>query len=137
MEESLEMDRRSQFFVISSVVILLNLVAMSQYIMRSTFPVSERPIDEFSFSRDLTSVIGDVSASAPPYLLKRDIWALDTHLRSATGWKFESSLCCGDVCECSSLNLASFTAPGGQSAAIKVSSDKAAISSSLAIGASS
>lgn len=130
------MGRKSQFFIIASVVILLNIVMMSQYITRSTFPVSERPLDEFSFARDMGSAVGDISRSASPYLLKRNLWAMSRYSRSATSWKFESSLCCGNVCDdCSGLNLANFTAPAGQKATIKVSSGKATISSSMTIKA--
>lgn len=123
---------RSQFFIIASVVILLSLVIISQQVIRSTFPVSERPLDEFAFSLDLGKAAGDVSKS-PPYLVKRDLWLLTEYLKSASAWKFRSSLCCQDVCDCPSVNLGNFTGTNGETAAVGISSDKSAIKFKLLI----
>lgn len=123
---------RSQFFIIASVVVLLNLVIISQNVFRSTFPVSERPLDEFAFSLDLGRSVGSVSGS-PPYLVKRDLWLLDRYLKSTSAWRFSSSLCCEDACDCPSVNLGNFTSVQGEKAASRISSDKAQIASSLVI----
>lgn len=127
--------KKSQFFIIASVIILLNLVAISQHVIRSTFPVSSMPLDEFAFSRDVSLAVGEISRTAPAYSFKRDLWLLSEYSRSAGEWKFESSLCCRDACDCPAVNLANLTATGGQGAILKINSEKAAISSSLVIKA--
>ncbi len=129
------MKRKSQFFIIASVVILLNLIIISQQVIRSTFPVSERALDELAIGTDLGKSISGISSS-PPYLAKRDLWLLGDYLKSASSWKFSSSLCCEDSCDCPSVNLGNFTSAQGEKAAIRISSDKASVAASLVIKSS-
>lgn len=126
------MARKSQFFIIASVVILLNLIIISQQVIRSTFPVSERALDELALGKDLGGSLGGISASSP-YLVKRDLLLLGDYLESASAWKFTSSLCCEDSCDCPSVNLGNFTSAQGEKAAVRISSDKASVSASLVI----
>lgn len=129
------MARKSQFFIIASVVILLNLIIISQQVIRSTFPVSERALDELALGADLGVSVGGISA-VPPYLAKRDLRLLGDYLRSASSWKFSSSLCCEDSCDCPSVNLGNFTSAQGEKAAIRISSDKASVAASVVIRSS-
>ncbi len=129
------MARKSQFFIIASVVILLNLIIISQQVIRSTFPVSERALDELAIGTDMGRSVGGISAS-PPYLAKRDLVLLGDYLRSASSWKFTSSMCCEDSCDCPSVNLGNFTGAQGEKAAIKISSDKASVAASVVIRSS-
>lgn len=129
------MARKSQFFIIASVVILLNLIIISQQVIRSTFPVSERALDELALGTDISGSVGGISAS-PPYLAKRDLQLLGDYLKSASSWKFGSSLCCEDSCDCPSVNLGNFTGAQGEKAALRITSDKASVSASLVIRSS-
>lgn len=99
---------RGQFFIIASVIIILELMMLNQFFKQMDLQPAEAPLQEADFSDNFIHIVDNV-LSVPPYLLKKNLEVLETSLTDQTSMNFQLRFTCLDRYKCSEINTANFT----------------------------
>jgi len=101
------MGRRSQFFIIAAVIIILNLLAMSSVVRQGYRGSSIRPAQETSLVRDFNETI--VRLYSEPYSFKRNIESFQLGVQKGSGFSSQIFLLCSGKPDCTQISVGNCT----------------------------
>ena len=86
---------KSQFFIIASVIVLLNLMMMSQFVRRTVINLHYTGAQELATAEDIRKAVAQIKAK--PEFYKRDMRLLEFALRRSTAFNFQLYFQCSNA----------------------------------------
>ncbi len=95
--------RRAQFFIIASVIIILNLLAIGAIVRKSYSGNSERPSQEIAIASDFNRTVFEIYKS--PQAFRRNIQALQLGIQKGASFSSQIFIECMGETDCSRARI--------------------------------
>jgi hypothetical protein len=95
------MGRRSQFFIIAAVIVILNLLTMSAIVRKSYLGSPERPSQEIAIAGEFNSTV--VPLYSDPYSFKRNVKSFQLGIQKSSALSSQIYLTCEGQTDCSTI----------------------------------
>ena len=107
--------RRGQFMVLTSVIILISLMALDKFVQETTFVEAELPEQEFSFQTAFIKNTELITDNTPPARVPEMLELLQLYSRKSASLKFDECFCCAEACNtaCKSAEPAEWSQMSG------------------------
>jgi len=90
--------RRGQFLILTSVIVLISLMALDKFIQETNFAESGLPEQEFSYQNAFIKNTQLIVESTPPARVPVMLELLEFYSQKSAALKFEECFCCGNAC---------------------------------------
>lgn len=136
--------RKGQFLVLTSVIILISLMALDKFVQETTFVEAELPEQEFSHQNAFIKNTEIITENTPPARIPGMFELLQFYSQRSASLKFDECFCCGDACNtacksdepaewsqmsgCENVNISSLNDLSGE---LRISSNTVRIQSDL------